>query len=88
LNWLAYDRVEPFGEDRADLRSAIIAQSVVNVLIQANSAKRRPQLTKLADYLAGELMTQTPRQRQPLTIDRWKQIKRGLMGKKALTNAS
>lgn len=28
--WLAYDRVEPFGESRADLRTAIVACVVAN----------------------------------------------------------
>ncbi len=30
-DWMAYDRIEPFGEMRADLRSGIIAAAVVNV---------------------------------------------------------
>ena len=29
--WMAYDSVEPFGEDRADLRAGIIASQIVNV---------------------------------------------------------
>ena len=28
MQWMAYDRIEPFGEKRADLRSAIIAHAV------------------------------------------------------------
>ena len=29
--WMAYDSVEPFGEDRADLRAGIIASTIANV---------------------------------------------------------
>jgi len=29
--WLAYASLEPFGEDRADLRAGIIASTVANV---------------------------------------------------------
>ena len=28
--WIAYDALEPFGEQRADLRSAIVASTVAN----------------------------------------------------------
>ncbi len=34
-SWLAYDRVSPFGDERADLRSAIITATLAN----ANRAK-------------------------------------------------
>ena len=30
VEWMAYDRIEPFGEYRADLRSAIVATVVNN----------------------------------------------------------
>ena len=29
--WMAFAEVEPFGEERADLRSAIVAQVIANV---------------------------------------------------------
>lgn len=28
--WMAYDRLEPFGEQRGDVRTAIVAQTVAN----------------------------------------------------------
>lgn len=43
--WLAYERLEPFGEERADLRAAIIASSIVNVF----AAKGRT--VKLKDFM-------------------------------------
>jgi hypothetical protein len=30
LEWIAYDRINPYGEDRADLRSAIVATVINN----------------------------------------------------------
>lgn len=30
-SWMAYDRVDPFGEERADLRSAIVAATLANI---------------------------------------------------------
>lgn len=30
IRWMAYARLEPFGEERADLRSAIIAVTMAN----------------------------------------------------------
>lgn len=29
--WMAYDRIEPFGDERADLRSAIVASTFANI---------------------------------------------------------
>jgi hypothetical protein len=38
--WVAYASVEPFGEERADLRAGIIASVMANV---SRDPKRRPQ---------------------------------------------
>lgn len=29
--WMAYDRLEPFGEERADLRAGVVASVIANV---------------------------------------------------------
>lgn len=42
---MAYSRLEPFGEERADLRSALVAQTV------ANSLRGHKEPYKLADFL-------------------------------------
>lgn len=31
IEWMAYERIEPFGEERADVRSAINTATLVNV---------------------------------------------------------
>jgi len=36
-SWLAYYQIEPFGEDRADIRSAIIACTFANTMGSKNS---------------------------------------------------
>ncbi len=46
LSWMAYYNVEPFGEERADLRSAIVACQIVNVNIP--KGKKR---AKVADFM-------------------------------------
>lgn len=38
--WLAYYQVEPFGEERADLRAGIVASTIANVNRSSKSAKR------------------------------------------------
>jgi len=38
--WMAYYNLEPFGDTRADIRSAIVASTVANT---ARDAKRKPQ---------------------------------------------
>lgn len=43
--WRAYDSLEPFGEERADYRAALIASTIVNA---SPAIKRR---YKLADFM-------------------------------------
>lgn len=45
-DWLAYDRVDPFGESRADLRTALLASIIANV----NRGKNQPPF-KIEDFL-------------------------------------
>jgi hypothetical protein len=52
LEWHEYAQLEPFGEERADLRSGIITANIVNVLIAANTdPKKRPKLYKPSDFM-------------------------------------
>lgn len=44
--WIAYHNIEPFGEERADIRSAIIALTIANV----NRTSRQPPL-KIKDFM-------------------------------------
>lgn len=45
--WMAYEQIEPFGEQRADLRAAIIAATVANALRGRKSRRR----WKPADFM-------------------------------------
>lgn len=40
--WQAYDRVEPFGEVRADFRAGIIASTIVNLFKSKGDKPARP----------------------------------------------
>lgn len=41
--WLAYAQVEPWGEDRADLRAGIVAATVANAFRRQDSRAFTPQ---------------------------------------------
>lgn len=41
--WLAYARVEPFGEERADLRMGIVASTIANVNRGKGQKPYKPQ---------------------------------------------
>lgn len=47
-DWLAYYRVEPFGEDRADLRAGIIASVIANV---NRDPKKRRRAFRPEDFI-------------------------------------
>jgi hypothetical protein len=40
--WIAYSELEPFGEERGDLRAGIVASTIVNVNRGANSEACKP----------------------------------------------
>lgn len=53
--WMAYCRLEPFGEERADLRSAIVAKTVADV--NTPKGKRRAKLTEFMPRFEKEEQT-------------------------------
>lgn len=58
--YMAYDRISPFGEERADLRAGIVASAVVN---HSMSPPKRP--SKPSDFMpfvksAGPLLLADP----------------------------
>jgi hypothetical protein len=65
--WAAFDALEPFGEERADLRTSALLQTMVN--LQRNQ-KRYPRPFPLEDFIlrfgdaapAAPVKTQTPAQ--------------------------
>jgi len=46
--WIAYNRIEPFGEKRADIRSAIVASVIANV---NRDKKKKPSPFKTTDFM-------------------------------------
>ena len=48
--WMAYAALEPFGEERADLRMAISTAALGNVMYQLWSGKKEPPF-KVEDFL-------------------------------------
>jgi hypothetical protein len=46
--WFAYYRLEPWGEERADLRSAIVASNVAN---SNRDPRKRPEPYAPADFM-------------------------------------
>jgi len=62
LEWSAYDAVEPFGEERADLRCAIIAQVVASSIPTKNKKRFKvkdfmPSFEKQAKRHSGRKQT-------------------------------
>jgi len=48
MTWAAYYRVEPWGDDRADIRSAIVAQVTASL---SNLVAKRPRSFKLSQFI-------------------------------------
>lgn len=48
LEWEAYDALDPFGEERADYRSAQVSQALWNI---ARDVRRNPQGWPLEEFL-------------------------------------
>ncbi len=46
--WLAYYRLEPFGEERADARSALLAALIANLY---RNPKRRREPYQISDFM-------------------------------------
>lgn len=49
--WMAYYSLEPFGEDRDDLRMAINASSIVNTILSMLGKKGKTKFLKLKDFI-------------------------------------
>lgn len=64
--WMLYAQVEPFGEERADLRSAIVASTVANVQRDAKQ-HREP-------YTAADFMPRFELPEEPDPEERWRRI--------------
>lgn len=54
---MAYDRLEPFGEDRADLRAAIVAQAVTATVAGQDTPEIDAFLPKFGEDLREDCLT-------------------------------
>lgn len=59
--WMAYYSLEPFGEERADLRSAIVAATIANCMGGKKGRKYKPK-----DFMPFSGTTQTPKDHQSI----------------------
>jgi hypothetical protein len=66
---MAYDRVEPFGEERGDLRAGIVAATVANANRGKNSKPYAPGdfMPKFAEKTEG-IVRQTPEEMKALLM--------------------
>ena len=58
--WMAYYQIEPFGEERADLREAMVP------FMLANAFGEKGKKPKLEDFLISNLINDEPKLRQSL----------------------
>lgn len=63
--WMAYSQIEPFGEERADLRQAMTTSAIHNS-VQAQA--RSPKWTKAADFMPFSKKEDRPVQATPTTL--------------------
>lgn len=72
--WIEYRRHNPFGDQREDLRTAIITSNVVNALLQvqhsiyqSQSKKRlqQPKMLKPSDFMPN--FSKESKERKPMT---------------------
>ena len=66
--WMAFYQLEPFGEQRADLRAGIVTAMIANV---NRDKKKRRKPHKPQDFM--------PQFDRPQRAASWDEIKRGLM---------
>lgn len=68
--WHSYYLLEPFGEERDDLRSGIIASTIANV---NRDSKRRSRPYQPSDFMPDYEKQAT---RKPLTsVEEWEEVK-------------
>jgi len=69
--WIAYDRLDPIGESRADFRMSYLSSLVTNLAIGING-KKGTKLTEVKDFIldwsgeAKESKTQSPEEMKSL----------------------
>ena len=73
--WMAYDRIEPFGDQRADLRSAILCQQILAPYLKEGA--KLPDLKRFMPFVEQE-----PEEEQGLTGDVGAQVARQMFGEK------
>lgn len=71
--WAEYSSIEPFGEERADLRAGIVASAVLN----ANRSKSTDKVWSAQDFLMK--FGKEDEANQPYTdVEKWEKLKRSM----------
>lgn len=75
VEWAAYARLEPFGEERADLRAALITAKIHNV-----NATKRSDLVSPLDFMPkfGEAGKPVKSRRRPMDAEAWQEFRSGM----------
>jgi hypothetical protein len=74
LAWRAYAQIEPFGEERADLRSGIVASVIANV----NRDPKKGKAFNPQDFMpkfGSEASGRATGRREPMTQEAWREVK-------------
>ncbi len=70
--WLLYSEIEPWGEERGDLRAGIVASTIANV---HRDRKKQGRAFKPSDFMP-KFDEEAKSQRKPLTsIEEWNRVK-------------
>jgi hypothetical protein len=70
LAWRAYAQIEPFGEERSDLRAGIVASVIANV----NRDPKKGKAFNPQDFMPKFGVEATGR-REPMTQEAWREAK-------------
>lgn len=70
MGWSHYAGLEPFGEERADLRAGIVASVIANA---NRDRKKRPRPYEPTDFMPKFGKAQSSK--EPITRERWEAMK-------------
>lgn len=75
VEWAAYSRLEPFGEERADLRAALITAKIHNVNVTKKSDLASP-LDFMPNFSNGGKPAKS--RRRPMDAEAWQEFRSGM----------
>jgi hypothetical protein len=88
MGWFEYARLEPFGEERGDLRAGIIASTIANTH-RDRRQKPTPYLPTDAQFMPFLDRSKLKDSRKPLTdASQWSALKRRIAGSAGAPSAT